>query len=633
MDTYKEILKKYWDFSDFRPLQEEIIHSVMEGKDTLGLMPTGGGKSLTFQVATLAGNGLCIVVTPLIALMKDQVEKLQSRDIKAMAVHSGMNREEVTVALDNCVFGGYRFLYVSPERLSSPLFQAKVVKMEVSLLVVDEAHCISQWGYDFRPSYLRIAELRGLLPAEVPVLALTATATPRVVEDIQEKLKFAVPNVLKTSFGRENLAYVVRTVEDKYRYLFTTLEKVRGSGIIYVRTRKRAKELAEELKQKQYTADYYHAGLTAEQRESRQDRWLENKIRIIVATNAFGMGIDKPDVRFVIHWEAPDSLEAYFQEAGRAGRDGKPAWAVLLYSPADKSHAERRAKTGFPEPKRIKEVYESVCNYLQVPVGAGKNTVFDFNLYEFVQRYKGQVVEVYSSLKFLEREGYLELTDEIDNPSRLKFIVSRDDLYKFQIANAAFDAFIKLLLRTYSGMFTNFVPINESLLAKRASAEHEVVYQYLVKLNNLKIIRYIPRKKTPYIVFTEERLDSRSVHISPENYHQVKERYFQRLEKVQSYLENINKCRSQFLLDYFGEKAPSCGVCDVCKEKEETRLSKFESDEIGREVKQLLGIDPLRMEDLLERMEHPEVKVIKVVRDMLEAEELYVDRAKKLHSR
>lgn len=630
-ETYRDILEKYWGFTAFRPLQEDIIDSVLSGRDTLGLMPTGGGKSITFQVATMVSDGICLVVTPLIALMRDQVERLQSLNIKAMAVHSGMNRQEVIIALDNCIFGGYKFLYVSPERLGTDLFQAKVVRMEVCLLVVDEAHCISQWGYDFRPSYLRIATLRELLPDKVPVLALTATATPKVVDDIQERLEFREKNVQQTSFRREHLAYVVRTVEDKYRYLFSTLDNVDGSGILYVRTRKKSRELAEELQKKGYKAVHYHAGLNPELREHRQDQWLEGKTRIIVATNAFGMGIDKPDVRFVIHWEMTDSLEAYFQEAGRAGRDGKPAWAVLLYNAADTAQAKRRAHMSFPDIERIKETYEAACNYLQVPVGSGKNQVFDFNIFDFVQKYRYQKMEAHSSLKFLEREGYLELTDEIDNPSRVHFLVSRDDLYKFQIANASFDAFIKLLLRTYSGMFANYVGVNEVLLARKASTTAEVVYQYLVKLNNLKIIRYIPRKKTPYLMFTEERLDRPSLRISRENYHLVKKRYEERLSKVLQYVENNNKCRSQFLLDYFGEVSNKCGICDVCREQGKTEISKYEFDLIAREIKERLGVETMRGEDLMERMEYPEQKSLLVIRKLLDRQMLYADRAGKLH--
>ncbi len=568
-DLYHQILERYWGYTRFRPLQEEIIFSVANGHDTLALMPTGGGKSVTFQVPALAKEGICLVITPLIALMKDQVARLRKMDIKAAAIFSGMTREEIDITLDNCIYGDYKFLYVSPERLTSDLFRVRVERMNVNLITVDEAHCISQWGYDFRPSYLRIAALRELLP-EVPVLALTATATPDVVDDIQEKLLFRRKNVLRSSFFRSNLAYVVRHTDDKEGYLLQTLSKVKGQGIVYVRTRKYARDLTLTLREHGLSADLYHAGLSHELRDAKQEAWTRGTTRIIVATNAFGMGIDKPDVRFVIHMDPPDSLEAYFQEAGRAGRDGKKAWAVLLFHEADEQRFTRRARTNFPEIDEIKRVYEALGNYFQLPVGAGKNMAFDFDLSDFVSRYHFNVLTAYNSLKILEREGYIEFAEDVHNPSRVHFTVNRDELYKFQIANEKFDAFIKLLLRTYTGLFTEYVPIREEQLARQAGVPAETIVTYLKRLSQLHIIRYIPGRESPMIIFTEERLDNKNLRISREHYALRKEIYQKKQAKVVEYARNSTLCRSRFLLSYFGEEnSPECGICDICRTKKE----------------------------------------------------------------
>ncbi len=438
IDTYRQILTRYWGFSSFKPLQEEIIKSVAEGKDTLGLMPTGGGKSITFQVPALAREGICLVITPLIALMKDQVNRLNSLEIKSIAIHSGMSGEEIDNALENCIYGDYKFLYISPERISTRIFQAKVTRLNLSLVAIDEAHCISQWGYDFRPSYLKIASLRDHISEKIPFLALTASATPQVIEDIMKKLAFREKNVLRTSFDRKNISYLVRKVEDKGTYLIKTLQKAKGSGIVYVRSRKRCKEVAELLVANGIGSDFYHAGLPDELRDKKQAAWTTGETRVIVSTNAFGMGIDKSEVRFVIHWDIPDSIENYFQESGRAGRDNKPAFAVLLYSPADKSRLIDTIRKKFPPVEKIKDTYEALCNFLQVPLGSGKDNVFDFNMSDFVSKYRLPVIETYNSLQFLQREGYMEFTEEINNPSRVHFIVSRDDLYKFQVANESF---------------------------------------------------------------------------------------------------------------------------------------------------------------------------------------------------
>lgn len=630
IEPYRQILTKYWGFASFKPLQDEIIRSVAEGKDTLGLMPTGGGKSVTFQVPALAKEGICLVITPLIALMKDQVNRLKKLEIKSLAIHSGMTAEEIDNALENAVFGDYKFLYISPERISTKIFQAKVTRLDLSLVVIDEAHCISQWGYDFRPSYLKIASLRDYIDQKVPFLALTASATPHVIDDIMNKLAFRGKNILRTSFDRKNISYLVRKVEEKGIYLAKTLKKIRGSGIVYVSSRKRCKEVAELLVVNGISADFYHAGLTDELRDKKQTSWMTEETRVIVATNAFGMGIDKAEVRFVIHWDIPDSIENYFQESGRCGRDGKPAYAVLLYTPADKNRLTGTLRKKFPPVDKIKDIYEALCNYLQVPLGSGKDNVFEFNMYDFVSKYRLPVIETYNSLQFLQREGYMEFTEEINNPSRVHFIVSRDDLYKFQVANESFDGFIKLLLRSYTGMFSEFVPINEDALSRKSAATRDTIYQYLVKLATLNIIRYIPGKKSALVILTEERLVRKALLISPDNYLNVKEKYEIRLNKMIDYADSDSHCRSVFLLDYFGEEADRCGICDVCRERNELDLSKYEFDIILEEIKSILGEKNPDAEELVKLIDFPEGRVIKVIRWLLDHNKILQDRDHKL---
>jgi ATP-dependent DNA helicase RecQ len=630
IEIYRQILTKYWGFASFKPLQEDIIRSVAEGKDTLGLMPTGGGKSITFQVPALAHEGICLVITPLIALMKDQVARLKSLEIKSLAIHSGMSAEEIDNTLENAIYGDYKFLYVSPERISTRLFLGKVGRLNLSLVAIDEAHCISQWGYDFRPSYLKIAELREHLSEKVPFLALTASATPPVVEDIMKRLAFRSNNVLRTSFERKNISYLVRKIEDKGIYLVKSLQKAKGSGIVYVRSRKRCKEVAELLVANGVSADFYHAGLSDELRDKKQSSWTLGETMVIVATNAFGMGIDKSDVRFVIHWDIPDSLENYFQESGRVGRDDKQASAVLLFSPADKSRLLDNIRKKFPPVEKIKDIYEAVCNFLEVPLGAGKDNVFDFNMAAFVSKYRLPVIEAYNSLQFLQREGYMEFTEEINNPSRVHFIVSRDDLYKFQVANESFDGFIKLLLRSYTGMFSEYVPINEDALSKKSAATRDTIYQYLVKLSAFKIISYIPGKRTALVIFTEERLERKALLISPENYLHVKEKFEIRLNKMIEYAESETHCRSVQLLDYFGEESDRCGTCDICRERNELDLSKYEFDLILDEIKSLLENENPDAEELVKMVEYPEDKVIKVIRWLLDHNKIIQDKEHKL---
>ncbi len=614
MNKYQQILTKYWGYSNFRPLQEDIIKSVAdEGKDTLGLLPTGGGKSIIFQVPALAKPGICLVVTPLIALMKDQVQNLAKKEIKASAIYTGMTKHEIEIALENCIFGNTKFLYLSPERLNTELFLAKLPRMNVNLIAIDEAHCISQWGYDFRPSYLQIADIRKHLP-DVPILALTATATPEVVEDIQEKLQFKQKNVFQKSFERKNLVYIVRTVEDKLRYLLKIVKTNSGCGVVYVRNRKKTKEIALFLQENKVSADYFHAGIKPEDKDAKQEAWKNGTIRIIVSTNAFGMGIDKSNVRFVVHMDLPDSLEAYFQEAGRGGRDEKTAYAVLLYNDNDKVKLEKSVSDSFPEKEKIKNIYNALGNYFQLPVGSGKNQSFNFDIGDFASRYTIQIITIYNSLKFLQKEGYIEYTDEVFNPSRIYFTTNRDDLYKFQVANAHFDSFIKLVLRTYTGLFTTYVSIDEKYLAKKANTTVDVIYKYLQNLNKQGIIIYIPQQKLPYVIFTEERLDEKSLIIGKDNYDELKKRYISRINSVINYATSTAKCRSELLLQYFGEKdTVRCGNCDICRKRNELELSKYEFDLILEKVKTMLRQNPYRLEDIIKITAEKEEKVLSVI--------------------
>ncbi|MEN8227241.1 MAG: ATP-dependent DNA helicase RecQ [Bacteroidota bacterium] len=613
LEEIRQILSRYWGHSDFRPLQVEIIQSVLQEKDTLALMPTGGGKSITFQVPSLFMEGICLVITPLIALMKDQVDQLNSRKIKAAAIHSGMTRHEIDITLDNCIYGDFKFLYLSPERLSTELFRTRVRDMNVNLIAVDEAHCISQWGYDFRPSYLEISFLREILE-DVPVLALTATATPEVCDDIQEQLSFREKNLLQKSFDRENLAYLVRRTEDKIRELTEIVQKLDGSGIIYARNRKKCREVAQLLRDRGVKADFYHAGLKHGVRDERQKGWTGNKFRVMVATNAFGMGIDKPDVRFVIHLDLPDTPEAYFQEAGRAGRDGNKSWAILLYSQADKRMIQQRIEVNFPGIPKIRDVYKALCNYLQVPLGSGKGQQYDFELGEFLHRYRFNAMVAHSALNILAREGYLALTDAFNNPSRVKFRVERDGLYNFQVKHAGFDGFIKLLLRSYSGLFSQYVKIDETFLAKRSGLPPERVYRYLKTLSSRHIIYYIPRKEVPVITFLEERLDEKNLLISSERYHFRKERYEKRIREMLRYASSETLCRNQFLLSYFGQlDALRCGRCDVCRSEKGMDPDSEESRMIMDKIAGLLSDHSATVDQLVAASGYDSKKVLPVV--------------------
>lgn len=630
MADYLKILKQYWGYDHFRGIQEDIIRSVGEGKDTLGLMPTGGGKSITFQVPALAQEGLCLVITPLIALMKDQVRNLRERGIKATAVYSGMTREEILIALENCIFGNYKFLYISPERLGTEIFQIKLRSMHVSLITVDESHCISQWGYDFRPAYLKIADIRQLLPG-VPVIALTATATPEVVKDIQERLQFRQENVFRMSFERKNLAYIVRHTEDKEGEMLHILQRVNGSSIVYTRNRKKTKEIAQLLNRNHITATFYHAGLSDETKDLRQKAWLKGEYRVMVATNAFGMGIDKPDVRLVIHADVPDSPEAYFQEAGRAGRDGMKAYAVLLFCPRDKITLKQRISDTFPEKDYIRKVYEDINFYYQMAIGDGLGCTFAFNLDEFCHNFKHFPVQTDSALKILTRAGYLEYTDEQDNASRIMFTLTKEELYRIHEQNADTEKLIRILLRTYTGLFTDYAYINEELLAKRSGLSRPQIYETLLFLTRQHILHYIPGKKTPYIIYTRERQETDRIYLSKEVYEERKESYRRRIEAMIEYAESENKCRSRMLLHYFGEKNEhNCGQCDVCLQHHHSGLKQSQFDEISHQILALLKTSPFSPQELKTQIQAPEEQVTKVIAYLLSEEIIHQENGRLL---
>lgn len=587
-DAFRQTLREYWGYPDFRGIQRDIIESISQGKDTLGLMPTGGGKSITFQVPALVMPGVCVVITPLIALMKDQVDHLRQKGIQAAAIYSGMSRREIITTLENCIFGGIKLLYVSPERLFSDIFKVKFKHMDVSFVTVDEAHCISQWGYDFRPSYLSIAEIRQLKP-DTAILALTATATPRVIDDIQERLGFKQKNVFRMSFERSNLAYIVRETMDKYTELIHILNAVSGSAIVYVRSRKHASDMAQFLTSENISATFYHAGLEPVIKNQRQNSWQQNEVRVIVATNAFGMGIDKPDVRLVLHIDCPDSIEAYFQEAGRAGRDGKKAYAVLLWNKGDRKKLNKRVAENFPEKDYIKEVYEDLAYYYQIGVGSGAGYSFVFEIDKFSRTFKHFPVQTHSALQILERAGYIHYEMEPEARARVMFKLGRNDLYRLDESSKFEDAVITALLRTYGGLFSNYVYIDEGLVAQEAGLTTQQVYVILKNLAQRNIIYFIPQRKTPFITYLQDRIDGEKVVLSKEIYEERKEQYVKRINAMQAYASNNEVCRSRQLLIYFGEKRhKDCEQCDVCLDHESPEPSSEQTKNAREAILNLL---------------------------------------------
>ncbi len=613
-----KILEQYWGYSSFRPPQDQIIESVLAKKDTLALMPTGGGKSICYQVPALCQEGICIVVSPLIALMKDQVYQLKKLGIAAAAIYSGMHYKEIDRIFDNCIYGNTKLLYLSPERLMTDLASARIAKMKVNLFAVDEAHCISQWGYDFRSPYLQIAAVRELHP-EVPVLALTATATPEVELDIQEKLAFKAENVFKVSFARNNLVYVVLHEEAKENKLLEMVKKVKGSGVVYVRNRRKTKELALMLQKNGIPADFYHAGLDNEERSLKQEAWLNDKIRIIVSTNAFGMGIDKPNVRLVVHIDLPDSLEAYFQEAGRAGRDGEKAYAVLLYNSTDKYRLEKDYERSFPSMMTIRQVYRALGSYFQLAIGGGRGKSYDFDIVDFTKKFALNIVETFNVLKTLEKEGWLVLTEAVFVPSQFQIIVSKDQLYDYQLRHSSLDKVLKVLLRNTQGAFQGYVKIREKQLAGALKIELTTLVQSLQKMHNDKIIEYLPRRDKPQLLFLQQRLPAEDLAIDQKSYGFRKQRHYHRIRSAIKYAEDL-QCRQQQLLAYFDEKnAPQCGTCDVCLERNKSDVSHDEMSSYKQKIQSLLQKEKLTLTLLIDSFTPKRrKKVLKVVEYLMD---------------
>ena len=627
-----EILHKYWGYDHFRPLQEEIIRSVLAGNDTLALLPTGGGKSVCFQVPALAMEGLCIVISPLIALMKDQVENLQKRNIPAQAIYTGMPAKEVEMALENSMKGKLKFLYLSPERLKNENLRNLLSQMQICLIAVDEAHCISQWGYDFRPPYLEIAEIRPLLPPHVPILALTATATPEVAQDIQEKLHFRKPNLFQKSFVRENLTYYVFQEENKWQRLLKIVKRIQGSGVIYVRNRRKTQSVAEMLQRNRISADFYHAGLTMHERTRKQEMWSQGFTRIIVATNAFGMGIDKPDVRFVVHLDLPDNLEAYFQEAGRGGRDSQAAYAILLYEAADLKELEQHFKQTYPDLETIKNCYQALCNYYRIPVGAGASATFDYDNADFAKSCRLKPIIAYNALKFIEKSGLILFTDPYQNASKIYFSCSRDELYRYQVEHADKDPFIKILLRSYPGLLTQFTRIDEAELSRRAALPLPKIVELLQQLQKEQLLVYTPKTEKPQLTFLENRIDRKYLYLTPAIYEERKRMGRKRLDSVIAYATSDTPCRSQQLVRYFGEKQSlPCGKCDACLREKRGRISTERFQEMTDYIQKILRRQPLSIAEIMEQSHYEEETIIQAIRWLLDNGTLQEDERKKLH--
>ncbi len=625
--TIDEALKKWWGYDNFRPMQREIIESILSRRDTLALMPTGGGKSLTYQVPAMVMEGLCIVITPLIALMKDQVDNLRSRGISAVAVHSGLDSRRIDIALDNCAYGDVKLLYISPERLATEAFRVRLMRMNVSLIAVDEAHCISQWGYDFRPSYLRIAEVRSIVP-DATILALTASATERVSEDIMRHLKFSKPHILRSSFARPNLSYAVRMVDDKYGQLLRVISGVEGSGIVYMRSREGCEEMAERLQHDGINAKFYHAGLPTLERALRQEEWGSGKVRVMVATNAFGMGIDKSDVRFVIHYAMCDSLEAYYQEAGRAGRDGERSYAVLLSTKEDAERIERLFKAEFPPISDIKSIYEQVCNYLQIAIGDGFGGSFIFNIYDFCHRYRLSLNKVTSALNILEQNGYMMLLDESDNPAKLMFTCSRDSLYKLNAGGNDMDLMLRTILRMYNGVFSHFRSIDELHIAATSGLSSERVHDLLRMLWRMHVIRYIPATRSPMIHLSTERLPTTDLYIAPETYRHRYALAEERFRSMLHYTTQLEECRSTVIERYFGDnEAKPCGVCDICLKR---RKLKRNNANIEARILELLTNSPLSVKEVAATIECNIEIIVETIDKLVRRGKICIDSDSKL---
>ena len=611
-----EALKKYWNYDSFRPMQKEAMEAVLAGRDTLVLMPTGGGKSIIYQLPTLVGDGLCIVVTPLIALMKDQVDRLRRMGISAVAVHSGLSSRQIDIALDNCIYGDTKFLYVAPERLSSEMFRLRVDRMNVSLLAVDEAHCISQWGYDFRPAYLKIKELRRLIP-DTPILALTASATPQVAKDIMEQLEFAEPHILQTSFLRPNLSYSVRETDDKEGQLLRIINNVPGCGIVYVRMRSTAERVANFLIEQGYSASFYHGGLPNAERTMRQDEWVSGQKRIMVATNAFGMGIDKRDVRFVVHYTMSDSLESYYQEAGRAGRDGERSYAVILKATDDNNRIVDLFEKEFPDIELIRSVYHELCSYLGVAIGDGKEASFVFNIYDFCRHIKLPIATVHNILKLLQLNGYLTLVEDCEHPARVMFLVTRDELYQVKMYSEKEEEILRTILRLYTGIFSEFRPIDEMEIASQSKHSHTDVHELLKRLWRANIIRYIPTNHDPLIFLDEERLPARDIYIAPATYSRRKSLMLERFNHLLHYTNEERECRSRIIEQYFCDKmSEPCGICDNCLARK--RREKSANLNYEEQILSLLATEPLTIKEVVARIAGNDQTIIEAIRHLTE---------------